>query len=83
MYRTTFIIAFANNAAMMALALEFQPYPFEIVAEWVWCGFAMLYLLIVPLERFPILVKLSDLGMLAMNIALTVSGLIGIGNHDI
>jgi hypothetical protein len=83
MYRTTFIIAFANNAAMMALALEYQPYSFAIVAEWVWCGFAMIFLIVFPMERFPLLLKFADMGMLAMNIALTVTGLIGCGNHDI
>lgn len=53
------------------------------MAEWVWAGFALIFLTVTPLNTCPLLAKIADLGMLAMNIALTVAGLIGINHHHV
>lgn len=72
------------------MALEYAPYNFEIIAAWIWLGFMLIYLVFFPFQRCLVLYKFADignivliLGMHAMNIALIISGLAQVGQHDI
>lgn len=75
---------------LIAMALEYAPYNFEIIAAWIWLGFMLIYLVFFPFQRCLVLYKFADignivliLGMHAMNIALIISGLAQVGQHDI
>ena len=81
-FRNIFTIHFANNMCLIAMALMYAPFDFEIVIEWIWLGFMLVYLIFYPLQRCLVLYKFADIGMHAMNITLIISGLVQVGKKS-
>jgi len=61
-FRTVFTIHFANNIVLIAMALMYAPHDFEIIIEYIWLGFMLVYLIFYPLQRCLVLYKFADIG---------------------
>lgn len=48
---------------LIAMALEYAPYNFEIIAAWIWLGFMLIYLVFFPFQRCLVLYKFADIGI--------------------
>lgn len=47
---------------LIAMALMYAPHSFEIVIEWIWLGFMLVYLIFYPFQRCLVLYKFADIG---------------------